>query len=240
LDYATYNESELRAFKSARGVSDYLNHLRQQRFPDYSISVCAHSMGNIVMMEALRRDLNVGRTNINNYVLMQAAAPAHCYDTSLPNYAPFISAEQGNATPDTYRGYPGAISGAVRNRIINFYNTNDFALATAIVGNWEQNQRFFKPNTSKGYTSDGTNGFKDGVLLTENREVMSFVSRPRSKAVGAQPGVGGVITSLDQVDLKGNYGFDTEWDEHSAQFNWNIQRLNGFYAELVAKLFSEP
>ena len=239
LDYATYNASELRAFKSGRGVSDYLNHLKQ-RFPDYPVNVCAHSMGNIVMMEALKRDLSVGRTNVNNYVLMQAAVPAHCYDTSLPNYGVFTNAEQAYHTPDTYRGYPGTISAAVKNHMVNFYNTNDYALAKATVGNWEQNQTILKPNTAKGYTSDGTNGFKDDVLVTENREVMSFVARPRSKAVGAQPSVGGVIYVLSEVNLNVNFGFDNKWDEHSAQFNWNIQRLNTFYAELLSEIFPQP
>jgi hypothetical protein len=66
---------------------------------------------------------------------------------------------------------------------------------------------------------------------------MSFVARPRSKAVGAQPGVEGVIQG-GSVDLKGNYGFDVDRNEHSAQFNWNIQRLSGFYAQLLDKLLT--
>ena len=67
---------------------------------------------------------------------------------------------------------------------------------------------------------------------------MPFVSRPRSKALGALGGVGGVIAG-SQVDLNANYGFDRNFDEHSAQFNWNIQRLNrtnGFYQVLLNKL----
>jgi hypothetical protein len=45
--------------------------------------------------------------------------------------------------------------------------------------------------------------------MTDSREIMSFVARPRSKAVGAQPGVEGVIQG-GSVDLKGNYGFDVD------------------------------
>lgn len=112
LEFFTYNRSELQALKSGRGVSDYLNQLKE-RFPNYAISVCAHSMGNIVMMEALKNDLTLARRNIDNYVLMQAAVPAHCYDPALANYDVLAALELTKPTPDTYRGYPGAINNAV-------------------------------------------------------------------------------------------------------------------------------
>jgi hypothetical protein len=243
--FATYNRSEFRAFQSGRGLSDYLTHLRQ-RFPDRTIGVCAHSMGNIVMMQALTLQLAAGLTNINNYVLMQAAVPAHCYDSSLPNYGPFLAAET-NAfnmrTPDTYRSYPGAINSAVRNQIRNFFNTNDFALARGNVGgqslNWEGNEISYKPDQGFGYTSDGTNAYKSSVVFTDPRQIMSFVARPRSKAVGALAGVGGAIDG-GQVDLRTSYGFDTGVSEHSAQFNWSMQRLDAFYSELLSSLLQQP
>jgi hypothetical protein len=242
--FATYNRSEFRAFQSARGVSDYLAHLRQ-RFPDRSINVAAHSMGGIVMAEALKRDVGLGRRSINHLVIMQAAVPAHCYDTTLPNYVPFVSAETNilsMPTPDTYRGYPGAINGAVSNSIVNFFNTNDYALATGVYGgqqvSWEQNQKTYKPDQGFGYSSDGTNAFKSFVLVTDPRQIMAFVARPRSKAVGALPDVNGAIQG-GQLDLKANFGFDTDMGEHSAQFNWNIHRLAGFYTSLL-DAFSSP
>jgi pimeloyl-ACP methyl ester carboxylesterase len=238
----TYNKSEFRAFQSGRGVSDYFTHLRE-RFPDRTIGVCAHSMGGIVTMQALRLQLAAGQTNIDNLVIMQAAVPAHCYDASLANYAPFLAAETNilsMRTPDTYRSYPGAINSAVRNQIVNFFNTNDFALATGTVQgfgsvSWEGNEISYKPDQGFGYSSDGTNAYKSFVLLSDARQIMSFVARPRSKAVGALPGVNGVIHG-GQVDLKGNFGFDTDKSEHSAQFNWNIHRLNGFYSQLLTDL----
>jgi hypothetical protein len=57
--------------------------------------------------------------------------------------------------------------------------------------------------------------------------------------VGALGGVGGVVKTTGQVDLHASFGFDREANEHSAQFNWNIQRLNGtngFYQELLHDL----
>jgi hypothetical protein len=124
----------------------------------------------------------------------------------------------------------------------NFFNTNDFALATGTVAgqpaNWEGNEIDYKPDQGFGYTSDGTNAYKTAVLVTDPRQIMSFVARPRSKAVGALPGVNGVIEG-GQVDLKGNFGFDTDKSEHSAQFNWNIHRTRSFYAQLIASLFPQ-
>jgi hypothetical protein len=60
-------------------------------------------------------------------------------------------------------GYPGTISGAVIGGLYDFYNTNDFALATgAIAGypvSWEANQKKYKPDSGWGYLTDGLNLF---------------------------------------------------------------------------------
>lgn len=240
--FLTFNSSEYRAWQSAKGLSDYLTSLKQ-RFPNYNVNVCSHSMGGIVMAEALKLQLAAGQHNVNNYVLMQVAVPASCYDTTFTNYPPMLAAEASQPTPNTYRGYPGAISGAVSGHLVNFYNTNDYALATGtlpLIGaiNWEANQENYKPDTGFGYTTDGTNCFnaRQGYrIVTDSREIMSFCARPRSKAVGAQPNVGGVIQG-GSVDLKANYGFDLDKSEHSAEFNRNIQRLMGFYHTLLNAL----
>ena len=67
---------------------------------------------------------------------------------------------------------------------------------------------------------------------------MPFVALPRSKAVGAQPEVAGVISG--QLDLNVNYGFNRAQEDHSAQFNWNIQALRPFYKTLLDTLFASP
>ena len=238
--YLTYNRSEHIAFDSGAGTCAYLDYLKS-RFPDYSINVAAHSMGNVVMMEALKDQLAEGHAVIDNYVLMQAAVPAHCYQTNLPDYSAFTAAENNSHTPDIYRGYPGNIAGAVNNQIVNFFNTNDFALATGTLPaigsvSWEGNQVNYKPDWVQGYTSDGTNCFHDvSDVVTNAHEKMAFVARPRSKAAGAREGVAGEIGG-GEVDLKANYGFDRNADEHSAEFNWNIQQLGDFYKQLGISL----
>jgi hypothetical protein len=242
--YTTYNRSEYVAHRSAEGASAYFDWLKA-RLPDYSINAVAHSMGNIVMMETLKLQLAAGSGDIDNYVMMQAAVPAHCYDTSLPDYSLFTAMEVNSPTPDVYRGFPGNITAAVNGQIVNFFNTNDYALTTGTWGifnvSWEGNEVNYKPDGPWDYSSDGTNCFENNVVfrtVTDPREQMAFVARPRSKAAGAQPDVGGVIQG-GQLDLKANYGFDIDSHDHSAEFNWNIQQLggtNGFYRQLGASL----
>ncbi len=251
LEYLSYDPSEYIAFNSGSGASAYLDNLAS-RYPGYDISVAAHSMGNIVMMEALKDQLAEGHTNVDNYVLMQGAVPAECYDTSSAlNYSKFMDATTNDPTPDAYHGYPGAINNAIKGSMVNFFNTNDFALAKGtitvpILGtvqvNWEANE-LDKPFSSQPflqYYSNGTNAFKsvngDATnLVTDPHEIMAFVALPRTKAVGAQQSVSGVIHG--QIDLHANFGFDLNRQDHSAQFNWNIQNVEPFYSILLNTLF---
>jgi pimeloyl-ACP methyl ester carboxylesterase len=247
LDLFTYNRSEFRAFQSGAALAAYLNGLRG-RFPDYSINVAAHSMGGIVTMEGLRLQALAALQDADNAVLMQAAVPAHCFDAVYPNFTPLVNAETNSPTPDVYRGYPGNVAVAVRGSLMNFFNTNDFALATGIIPginlevHWEANQIRCKPDT--GYLYDGTNCFQQvslGVFrtVTDPREQMARVARPRSQAVGAVPGVGSTLATGAEVDLRATFGLDTAREDHSAQFNWNNHRAVGFYEALLEAFFGD-
>src|SRR5205823_8739130 len=94
-----YNNSEYIAFRSGSAASAYFNALRS-RLPDYSINAAAHSMGNIVMMEALKLQWTAGSNALNNYALMEAAVPAHCYDTNAPLNPGLVSTENIKPTPN--------------------------------------------------------------------------------------------------------------------------------------------
>jgi hypothetical protein len=180
---------------------------------------------------------------------IQAAVPAQCYQTNFPDYSLFTAKEASSTnshTPDVYRGYPGNIAAAVNNQIVDFFNTNDFALATGtFLGasvSWEANEITFKPDGHWNYSSDGTNCFENYSgfrTVTNPHEKMAFVARPRSKAAGAIGGVGGVVKTTGQVDLHVTYGFDRAANEHSAEFNWTFQQLGGttgFYQQLGVSL----
>ena len=113
MDYITYNRSEHIAFKSATGTASYFNNLRG-RYTNYTISGCAHSQGNIVMMEALKELAAANQTPLDNYVMMQAAVPAHCYDATVTNLPLFNTVEGTVATPNTYTNYAAGITNALR------------------------------------------------------------------------------------------------------------------------------
>jgi hypothetical protein len=177
---------------------------------------------------------------------MQAAVPASCYDTSFTNYAPFIEEELSRPTPNTYRGYPGSIGAAVSGHLVNFYNTNDYALTTGTLPwpigavNWEANEDTYKPDVPLHYELHNNGSVCENVgppqvFITDSHEIMSFCARPRSRAVGAQPGVGGAIQG-GSVNLTESCDFRDGSDQHSAEFNWTIQRLGGFYRQLGISL----
>jgi pimeloyl-ACP methyl ester carboxylesterase len=261
-DLITFDRSEYIAFESGTGAAAYFNNLRQ-RFTNDIISVCAHSMGNIVMMEALKELAASNQTPLDNYVMMQAAVSASCYDTTLPSLSKFTDQEQRIATPNTYSGYGGGIDNALRGAIINFFNTNDYALATAstnvsipIFGgyristtiglSWEDDQLLTKPLFLFGYSYNSTNSTAcltnttygiTGRTVTDPRELMPFVARTRTKAVGAQPGVGQMVNG-GGLDLS-PFGFTDQSFDHSGQFNRNIQmpQVQQFYTNLVLRLF---
>jgi len=262
MDLITFNRSEHIAFDSGSGAGLYLYNLRQ-RYTNYTISVCAHSQGNIVMMEALKELAAVNQSPVDNYVMMQAAVPAHCYDATVQNFQPFLDAESNIApTPNSYSNYATGITNALRGdgRIINFYNPIDFALATATDNalgmnvSWEGNETLFKPLAFFGYgyiSSNGvafvtTNQFTAAFgitnlqarIVTDPLELMPFVARPRSLAAGAQSGVGQNVNG-GELNLQTAVGFSDRDYDHSGEFNRNIQDavIQQFYPNLISKLF---
>jgi pimeloyl-ACP methyl ester carboxylesterase len=254
----TYNRSEHIAFESGTGAGAYFNDLRQ-RFPDDTISACSHSMGGIVMMEALKELAAANQAPLDNYVMMQAAVPAHCYDTTVTNFPFFEQEEELVPTPDVYANYAVGITNAIRGFIYNFFNPEDYALQQA----WVLNEGFYltssagpltmKPNTFFGYSYNPTNAVAQvttnswqlllGVtnvqarVVTDPLELIPFVARPRSLAVGAQGGVGNIVNG-GQLDLT-TFGFGSEEYDHSGEFNRNIQtpQVQEFYTNLVIKMF---
>ena len=260
-DFLTFDRSEHIAFESGTGAAAYFNDLRS-RYANYTISVAAHSMGNIVMMKALKELAASNQTPLDNYVMMQAAIAAHCYDTSVPNFQPFLDAEANiTQTPNTYAGYAAGIDNALRvgGKVINFFNTVDYALATAtnsLLGlnvSWEGNERLFKPLSFFGYYYIASNSVAGVVAnpftalfgitnlqnrtLTDPREIMPFVARPRSFAAGAQSGVSGMVNG-GEFNLQ-TVGFGDQPYDHSGEFNRNVQtpQVQAFYTNLVFKLF---
>ncbi len=148
-----YDKSELNAWRASLTLKRLFTKLNSH-YPN-RLYVMAHSMGNVVVGEALR----LAGTNrvVNTYVASQAAIPAHVYDGAIsatndlltfeynhPSSAiPFF--DYGPETPNIYGDWLATTDGAASRRV-NFYNANDYALAP---DKWEWNQ-LFKPDRSPG------------------------------------------------------------------------------------------
>jgi hypothetical protein len=244
-----FNESEFWAYKSAPAFKNYLSYLKNR--PDlagYAIDVFAHSQGNAVASEALSE----GAT-FNNYILTQGAVPAHCYDGSAPTLAVLMAAEASTPTPfsASIGGYNQCWTN-ISGNMVNFFNTNDFALVSGSYGpfdaNWVKNQQSQKPEAFAGgpsyiyYPSNQTSiaYFLLGIgnyTVTDWEESRSMVARSRTSAIGAQgPASGqtqqGIISG--SVDLIGQFGFGKTRDEHSAQFTRPIQTAWGYYDAVLS------
>ena len=245
-----YNESEFWAYKSAPAFKGYLNFLRNR--PDlsgYEINIIAHSQGNAVASEALSEG-----APFDNYILTQGAVPAHCYDGNAPALQVLLNAEA--ATPTPYAAPIGGYNQCWANisgNLIDYYNTNDFALASGttlgLQSNWVANQAGYKPEAFAGgpsyiyYPSNHTAvayyNFSS-YTVTDFQESRSMVARSRTSAVGAQGGLGGVLNSSASVDLLGTFGFGKTREEHSAEFSRPIQTVWGYYDQVLRSFRIQP
>ncbi|PWU15466.1 MAG: hypothetical protein C5B50_15310, partial [Verrucomicrobia bacterium] len=253
LNPFNYNLGEFYAYKSATALKNYLTYLRNR--PDlagYSLDILAHSQGNVITSEAIHQ----GAT-FDNYILSQASTPAHCYDMSAPFLQKLLVADTNTPTPfyTTNGGYHGYFANIGGGRLIDFFNTNDFALVSGTYfghqANWEADQETQKPEDfsfrfAQNYSYYPTShrsiaadfvgfGFRD---VTDPHEIMSMVARSRSRAAGAQPGLGGPISG--SVDLRASFGFDISRDEHSAQITRPIQTVWKYYNRVLVELGLQP
>ena len=225
IHHRNYDDSEYNAWRSAVGLTNFLSALNAQ-YPG-QVYLLAHSMGNVVASEALRR----AGTNrfVNTYVASQAAIPAHTYDDSISEFSfTYASQNFGPFTPNIYKNWFLTNSAGVRR--INFYNTNDFALQHSA---WEFDQAS-KPDQGvfdssygfDGYPYDHQQSYTAGApddtapwnhffrygffspvnldivnVLANRYEAMAYAAQARSSALGRTAGV----INLDRnVDLTRN------------------------------------
>jgi len=215
-----YFEIEYRGFKYAQAVKQYTDHFNTV---GYTVGVVGHSMGNILVSEALKSGGNF------KYVSMDAAVSSRCYDTSsgllltgVTFTVPDLSSSGG------YGGYFSGLTGGP----VNFYNGSDPALAA-----WSTGNVLLKGDTdSSGKTYVFTGGvgvqlqyilspshpdpvyrdvFANGV--TNYHESMTMYARTRTPAMGTEAVSGSIGASLDmQTYFPGAAA-------HSPQFDLNIQ-----------------
>lgn len=261
FDTGEYNRSENRAYVYAGALKQWATDLSNT----YTVNIIAHSMGNVLCGEALRQGLQV-----RNYLLMEAALPMSCYAPDADRLPRLEEQERNHPTPDYHRnpttnesafGYRAYISSVAAN-LINFFNPDDWALATGtteiIPGlphfetNWERNQINYKPDGAIPgvihagtwrYLYDGSN--PSSVPLGRRALVDSVISRhvidswemkafvARSRTKAVGAFPNGSPVFFQNIDLSASpYNFGRERSDHSGQFTRDIQRVDALYNAL--------
>jgi hypothetical protein len=253
-----FDSSEYQAWQSAQGLLNKLNNLNSE-YPGH-VYMLAHSMGNVLANEALR--LAGNKQVVNTYVASQAAVTAHTYDTNVPNYS-FVYYAYGaplSLSPDTPNIYGNwfAGNGGAAGAIVNFCNTNDYALSRSV---WQLNE-LLKPDRSVlegtdiwtyGYngtvndpppwnnfykqdTNSTTYDFNIFTSLNNHYEVMAFDAQPYTTALGATPVVRNVTRNVSLMgiwpsDPSGKNYSQHFW--HSAEFEGDYPQQQGYWSELL-------
>ncbi len=162
-----FDASEHRAWASSLGLLSLINQFNAGPFAG-KVRIIAHSMGNVVVSEALRRSQS-GQI-IHTYIASQAAISAHCLDATTTPMR--FRLNLGPTTPDVYGYYwqNGAISQPHQwqsegrpsymhsdyllgkaGRYFNYYNDKDAALDWPL---WQLDQQT-KPDAGYGYEYAG-------------------------------------------------------------------------------------
>jgi len=262
-DTYNFNNGESNAWNSAVGLVNKLNTLNAE-YPGH-VYILAHSMGNVVAGEALRLAAQNGDGKlVNTYVASQAALSAHSYDTTVttPYLLPFSyrypsgllnllgTMNYGPNAPDIYMNRLTNNVAAVGRRI-NFYNTNDFALATP---RWGFDQ-LLKPNHPYIYTGpipDSAPWNKFAILLDDGATnmldivnnvsdlytVLAYAAPSYSTALGATPiitfgsvNLGSTINPIWPPDSSGNNYTEHFW--HSAEFRGDAWQEWNYWQTLL-------
>ncbi len=187
-------ESEYRAYKSAPALLDFVSTIDK----DKRVHVTAHSLGCVVLTEALKLGLEV-----EDALLQVGAIPASAYDTrpvlTLPDMANVV-------TPVTAE--EGGFLGYVASTDTPAYTMYNFADVTFF--GWNIAQRHMKPTSRRGgyryaWDSQAPSGerarlyYRTGLfrsdyrIVTDPHEIMAFIAQSRTHALGAETRMRGSI-----------------------------------------------
>ena len=239
-DTRNFDNSEYIAWQSSdalAGVMEYLNSDRQ-------LSVMAHSMGNVVMGEALRKYQSA---KIKTYIAAQAAFSAQYYDASVAARNDGVATGLiSPTTPDVMGHF--SINGntnaapymagvlAKVGKAFNYHNFDDYALRS-----WEINNNL-KPDgmppyhfqysgSSASYTEGSDEFYRQAVIYvsahqtqhlmneTERYRIFAYCAESRSRALGR---VMGGVAGFTGWDLESAMGYDRQHYAHSREFRSNI------------------
>lgn len=187
-------ESEYRAYKSAPALLDFISTIPRHK----RLHVTAHSLGTVMLTEALKLGLEA-----EDALLQVGAIPAAAYDTrpllTLPDMVDVVTpvtAEEG--------GYLGYVE-STKTPAYTMYNYADVTFF-----GWNIAQKQMKPTSKKGgyryaWDSQAPPGerarlyYKTGLfgsdyrIVTDPHEIMAFIAKSKTHALGAETRVQGHI-----------------------------------------------
>ncbi len=240
---------ETRMSVTTTALENLLVHLNDTSRCAGNVRVMAHSMGNVVTGEALRRlgtncIPGTDQKFVKTYIAMQGAIPAHCYDRDS-HFAPFPwNRDDGTWNPYSYywsassRNYMADLQGAGANW--NYCNALDYAL-----DKWIFDQQL-KPDGTLSYFWSTSRFPASGFYRVQNgwaydlnfpndaHEIFAFGAEPRSFALGASTRVAGFFSG-QELNLETTFEFGRTHNFHSKQFRstialqwefWKQVRLN--------------
>ena len=251
-----FDVSERRAWTSGTPLMHLLDAV--DKTDHGRIRLMAHSMGNVVVAEALRQATDAGLKNvIHTYVALEGATPAHCYDTNATARSlnaiviggVHINSDSGtfnlyryfwsqpsilppNTPPDytTWKPYLYDVNAATT--MVNYYNSSDAALS-----GWQINEDL-KPDLNWYYDQYGFHRYFPLArldILADRYEIFSRIAEARCYAMGAQANLGGPF-NLNQVDLNASFGFTDADNDHSAAFNSIVQNRFSFWGQVLTSM----
>lgn len=255
IETQNYTRSERKARVSAQALHHLIENELNNNYAS-NVSVYAHSMGNVVVSEALRyHRLQAGSKLFSFYIASQAAEAAHAYDPDATDIEsiPTLFTD----TPEVYADYPptdshyyDGIKDTVK-RIFNFHNQEDAALS-----GWETGQDL-KPDFGwiydnqrwgQGYFIPNPLPIGSNIPVFVNElffpvdtfEIYAHIAEARSHALGAavrdDETVGGEI--YDGFDLNRGFSlssqnFTDSSEDHSAQFLSTNMDRNEYWKQLL-------
>lgn len=226
----TYNDSEYVAWHSGTALKTFVASLPG----GYAVDIAAHSMGNLVVGEALREGMTV-----NHYAMLHAATSACCYSNGSYSFPTTdtsgILAPDNDTDPGTsglaYTKWLSGIGGSPK----NFYDTSD-----SVVGSiWDANNYGFKPQAVltgayayQGWQPAGQRLFYNTLIatryLTDQGEVKAYDDHSLTGAIG-------YIATTSNGSIASSNNDSAFGDEHSSEWVRNIQdsTLQTFYTTLT-------
>jgi hypothetical protein len=246
-----YNDGEYRAWTYGKSLKNYIASIRSEFDV---IGITAHSMGNVVAGSALQKGMLV-----DHFIMLAPAVPTSCFNPNAAGFQSLLDAEAERRTPDGiselgYKGFLQAAASNVTGNLVNYYNEQDYWLQTGTLPppynmagdpNLVYNNRYYRPN-NLNWLFPGTYDFKanpsgtwQSVMekfgdpdrwLLEPHESMAFVSRSRTRAIGAELPTGAPVVSgkpgAKVRDMRADYGFDGRQIDHSGFFNRHLYEFH--------------